>query len=661
MTTRAATDEELALDPDLALAVFGGKGGVGKTTCAAAAALSLADRHEDGSVLLFSTDPAHSLRDIIGDLPPDEPDNFQCREFDSASALDAFRERHRQELETIVRRGTFFDEDEIRQLVDLALPGMDEVMALLELADLVRSDDDTTIVLDTAPTGHTMRLLELPDAFERWIEFLDLSLEKHRYMKARFGGSAECDASDAFLDRLRDDVEAIRSLLTDPERCQFTIVARAETMSLAETERLADELDDERIANRDLLINRIWTSDECDHCRQVSSGHHRQLQRVCEQFEDRRLWWAPDRAEPPRGPRALIAFGGCIQSLESPPEVDRDRGSEVESSAPGVEGTITLPALERDGEAPTSLLFAAGKGGVGKTTMASALATRVAERDDIGDVLVFSTDPAHSLGDCFDEAIGSEPTSLGPGLAAAHLDAEARFEALQSQYRREIASLFEQISDGAFDLTYDRPVVERLMEMAPPGIDEVMGLVAAMEWAGERAFDVIVFDTAPTGHFLRLLEMPDLFDDWLKMFFRIKLEHKRYLKLPELSEKLVTLSKQLKQLRVLMANEATANMVGIVTPSTPALEECQTLTSRANATDLAVPALIVNRMTPRVTCTHCEPRRERQLARLDEATNQWNATNIARVHRGAAPRGREMLSQLGGALLGSDVSPRGSS
>lgn len=650
----AETTERLALGADSELAIFGGKGGVGKTTCAASAALDVAERR-DGSHLLMSTDPAHSILDTIQNGRREVPSNLTCREFDSASALESFRDEHRDELETIVRRGTFFEEDEIRQLVDLSLPGMDEVMALLELADLLRADDYDTIVLDTAPTGHTVRLLELPDAFERWIDFLDLSLEKHRYMKRRFGGRVDPDAADAFLEGLREDVSLIRDVLGDPARCRFTVVARPEDMNLSETDRLLDRLDREGISARDVLFNGVRPDADCPHCRSIARHQRRRLHDACERFEGRRLWRAPAEATPPRGPERLVSWWRRVDRLDEttavmePNETPAD--STLDEVSSRVEGSLSLPIAEHDSDGSTSLLFVSGKGGVGKTTMASALASAMADGDGVGDVLVFSTDPAHSLGDCFDREIGSEPVSLGEGLSAAHLDAESRFGALKEQYRRDIESLFEQLSEGAFDLTYDRPVVERLMEMAPPGIDEIMGWVAAMEWADERAFDCLVLDTAPTGHFLRLLEMPDLFDEWLKMFFRIKLEHKRYLKLPELSERLVSLSKQLKRLRRLMRNATTGNMVGIVEPSGPAIDEGARLVSRADEVGLATPSIIVNRTTPSVDCTFCEVERERQRAHLDDLHSRWPERRVAVVPRGDAPRGRSALNRLGNALL----------
>ena len=116
-------------DSGLRLLFFGGKGGVGKTTCAAAAALHYARRSPQGSFLLVSTDPAHSLADSLGDFHP--PDNLKILEFNAQDSLETFKARHRGKLAEIAARGTFLDEEDIRRILDLSLPGLDELMALL--------------------------------------------------------------------------------------------------------------------------------------------------------------------------------------------------------------------------------------------------------------------------------------------------------------------------------------------------------------------------------------------------------------------------------------------------------------------------------------------------------------------------------------------------
>ncbi|PYT02919.1 MAG: hypothetical protein DMF65_05325, partial [Acidobacteria bacterium] len=166
--------------PNTRYIFFGGKGGVGKTTAAAATALMLLDAAREGEqVLLFSTDPAHSLSDSldvkVGDRTAevarrgkgDGAPRLLAREMDAARALAEFKRKHRAVLAEIADRGTILDEADINDLLDLSLPGMDEVMALFELSEVERSGAYARVVVDTAPSGHTSRMLRLPDVFAR--------------------------------------------------------------------------------------------------------------------------------------------------------------------------------------------------------------------------------------------------------------------------------------------------------------------------------------------------------------------------------------------------------------------------------------------------------------------------------------------------------------
>ena len=129
----------------LRLLLFGGKGGVGKTTCSAAAALQLANQHPTQSYLLVSTDPAHSLADCFAGDPP--PANLTLTEIDPKECLARFKSMHEQHLRTIALRGTFLDQDDVTQLLDLSMPGLDEVMALLEIASWIKEDRYACIVM----------------------------------------------------------------------------------------------------------------------------------------------------------------------------------------------------------------------------------------------------------------------------------------------------------------------------------------------------------------------------------------------------------------------------------------------------------------------------------------------------------------------------------
>jgi arsenite-transporting ATPase len=122
---------------NLRLLMFGGKGGVGKTTCATAAALSLASKYPQESFLLVSTDPAHSLADSLAGSRP--PPNLKVLELNAQEYLDAFKEKHNRKLHEIAARGTFLDEDDVNRLLGLSLPGMDEIVSLLEISGWVEN------------------------------------------------------------------------------------------------------------------------------------------------------------------------------------------------------------------------------------------------------------------------------------------------------------------------------------------------------------------------------------------------------------------------------------------------------------------------------------------------------------------------------------------
>src|SRR5678815_1031829 len=216
---------------------FGGKGGVGKTTAAAATALHLLKQLKpDQSVLLFSTDPAHSLSDSLGvkignRLVEVKPRLF-AYEMDASLALERFREAHGRVLAEIAERGTLLDEEDINELLSLSLPGLDEVMSLFELSELDREGKYAHIVIDTAPSGHTTRLLRLPEVFTRMVHALDRMGEKHRYMIQHFARRrVVADEVDVFLQDLTARIQYVRTLLYDPRQTNFTLVTIPEAMS----------------------------------------------------------------------------------------------------------------------------------------------------------------------------------------------------------------------------------------------------------------------------------------------------------------------------------------------------------------------------------------------------------------------------------------------
>ena len=218
-----------------------GKGGVGKTTCAAAlAARSAAQGHD---TLLLSTDPARSLGPALGVAVPPRPgpvarrDHLFAMQLDAQEERDAFLRQWRDVLVAILDRGTYLSPNEVTGFIDDALPGADEAMAILALLELERDTRWKRIVVDTAPTGHTLRLLALPESFRAMIAVLDTMQEKHRFMIQALSRRYRPDAADAFISDMRSRIDALQETLTDHDATAAVLVTRAETLVTAETER----------------------------------------------------------------------------------------------------------------------------------------------------------------------------------------------------------------------------------------------------------------------------------------------------------------------------------------------------------------------------------------------------------------------------------------
>jgi arsenite-transporting ATPase len=628
-------------DPNLQLLLFGGKGGVGKTTCAAATALRLARDYPHRTFLLVSTDPAHSLNDCLAQLPL--PANLTAQELDAPALLAAFRDLHRDKLREIAARGTFLDYEDINRFLDLSLPGLDELMALLEISRWIEVRSYDCIVVDTAPTGHTLRLLTVPELLQNWLQALDALLAKHRFLKKRFQGSYQPDELDNFLLDLEAATRRMEKLLRDHRHCRFVPVTLAEPLVMAETLALLAQLHRMQVPVRDLVVNRLYPSQDCPVCREA---RRRQLETLAECRRDGRLtpfrlWGVPFHPEEIRGP-ALVGFWDGVQPL---PDLAPPPLAEHEVLRPRVEAPPPGPSPG------TSLLIFAGKGGVGKTTLACATAVRLAQGFPGKKVLLFSTDPAHSLSACLGQPIGPTAVRVAPGLTAMEIDATGAFAAWKTAYQLEIRgalqSLFQQ-----FDLPFDREVMERLVDLAPPGIDEIMALTQAMEFLEAHRYDVFILDSAPTGHLLRLLELPELLDQWLKGLFGVLLKYQLTFRLPHFSQQLVVISKDLKRLRDRWRDPGRTALYAVSILTDMAFEETQDLAAACQRLGINLPVLFLNLATPpSATCPWCAAQNRQESRVKDRFCQEFADRHLTTVYRQHEPRGLKALGELGQALF----------
>jgi arsenite-transporting ATPase len=607
------------------LLLFGGKGGVGKTTLAAATALHWAYQSVDRKVLVISIDPAHSLSDSfdqpIGDeiTPIADVPNLFAWEMDAARRLEDFKRCNEKVLKTIADRGTYFDLQDISEFFDLSLPGLDELMAVIEIARLVKEKSYGMIILDTAPTGHTLRLLALPQLMKHWLHLQDLMLAKYRYMANTFGRYRP-DETDAFLKTMSVDLNRLLDLLGDANRTEFVPVTIPEAMSIAETGRLVDALKNLNIRVRTLVVNRIVTHIECPFCGARHAGQVRPLEEIQNRFSAWRLLKVPLM---PNQVRGQVALQGVIQVMSGSYSLpDLPSSLPFSSKSPG-DGELAVLGDKLDTLTQTQLLLFGGKGGVGKTSIAAATALHLAcnpKGQMLEKTLLFSTDPAHSLSDSLNQVIGDRITAVtgAPQLFALEMNADNLLEELKRDYITEINDVFETFMGGSFNLEFDRQVMEELISQTPPGVDELMALIKIMEFIEVRQYTHYVLDLAPTGHALRFLETPALMRKWFITFFRLLLKYQGVIQLRQVSELLLKLSKQLRQVQQLLTDPERCQFVAVTIPEAMAVSETSLLLQHLKELSVAYRWVVVNMVVPDSSCTFCATARRAQQPYLEE-------------------------------------------
>jgi arsenite-transporting ATPase len=654
---------------------FGGKGGVGKTTSASAAALDLLDRAREGEqILLLSTDPAHSLTDSldtrIGDaetvVSRSGKARLVAREMDAAAALERFKARYLKTLAEIGDRGTILDEGDINELLGLSLPGLDEVMALFELSEIDATGRYSRVVIDTAPSGHTWRLLAMPELFAGWVSALDRLQEKHRFMVARLarGRRGREDEVEIFIEEMRERVGRVRRMISDPSLSSFTLVTIPEAMAVEETARYFEQLMSAGVPVTDLIINRVERPHTgCLYCRARAAFQKPWLKRLARDFSRLRIHEVPLFASEVRGPDRLrkfarIAWPGDGEAAtrrlsrivsddtttgETPMSPDLSHALIAASPRPRLAASLT--------DQPNLLIFG-GKGGVGKTTAAAAAAFEVAEGNKKKRVLVFSTDPAHSLSDSFDERVGEYKRGV---CGLANLDAmeinPARWlDSLKQNYRERVDELFESLSTGSrWQIQFDREAMREMIELTPPGLDEIAALSRVGGLAEEKRYDLIVLDTAPTGHLVRFLELPEVALSWTRAFMKLLLKYKDVIRWEGLAEELVALSKSIKRVISLLTGD-NCEFVAVAIAERMSFEETTRLARSLERLGVPLGRVLINNIVPAEAASKCDFCAARLAAQQDAIKlferefNRGVSLMVAPARRREV-RGRESLRE----------------
>ena len=242
--------------------LFGGKGGAGKTTISSLAALHYARTRK---VILFTTDPASNLADLFGEGSSVLP-NLSIESVDGPSLYARFLEENLSSLLEIGDRGTYLDREELSRFFELSLPGIDEVMAWMRIGELAEENPDSIIVVDTAPTGHALRMLGGAAHFQLFGSALDAMQAKHRAMVRQMTRRDVRDAIDGFIEEFQGTARKRRELLNDPVRTAFVPVMLSEPWVVDQTIRLADEVRQAGLDVPFVVLNRAVEAADCARC-----------------------------------------------------------------------------------------------------------------------------------------------------------------------------------------------------------------------------------------------------------------------------------------------------------------------------------------------------------------------------------------------------------
>lgn len=572
-----ALDSLLVDLPRVSLVV--GKGGVGKTTCAVALAALFAQRGE--RTLLVSTDPAAALSDVLGAPVSsaisgvDGQANLDARQLSAAELREAFLSQWRDTIGDIVDRGTYLDRGDVDGLVDAALPGGDEIFALLALAELLADPKSpyARVVVDTAPTGHTLRLLALPETFRALLSMLDLMQNKHRFMVRALTHRYRRDRADDFLDEMRARVEVLQTTFADGNALAAVVVTRAESLVVAGTQRYLERLRGLHVRVAALIVNAAG-GDSVSLYTDASTARY----------------WLPVADSPPMGISAVVA---AVRTLTtSSPSQGARRGRPV----PAPSTAVRPESLVR------TLTIVGGKGGVGKSTVACALAID-ATHDGTEPTLLVSTDPAPSIADAFGQvdapwAQADLEAAIDdvPGLTVRQMDASAAFARARDEYQTRVDELFTSLVGSGIDIEPDRAILRDLLALAPPGVDELFALSTLGDALAEGRFAHIIVDPAPTGHLLRLLDMPALALDWTHRIMRLMLKYQDIVGLGDTAHDLLAFAKRTRALDVLLHDRVQCGLVIVALDEPLVRTETARLSSAVQERGIDVSAVIWNRV-----------------------------------------------------------------
>ncbi|NFG61714.1 arsenical pump-driving ATPase [Clostridium sp. CMCC3677] len=447
---------------------FTGKGGVGKTSTACAVAVNLADLGK--KIMLVSTDPASNLQDVfdtelnnkgvkIKDVP-----NLKVANFSPEDAAAEYRESviapYRGKLPEAVLNNM---EEQLSGSCTVEIAAFNEFS--LMITDKSVSNEYDHIIFDTAPTGHTLRMLQLPSA---WSNFISESTH-----------GASCLGQLAGLEDKKEMYKKAVNTLADKEKTTLILVSRPEITPLKEAERASKELQDIGVENQVLIVNGVLQ--QCDDylSKSIYEKQQNALKDIPEGLKDIKTFEIPLRPY-------------NITGLENVRSLLKDNSIVIDNEILNVTEIPKLNSIIEDlYKNDKKVIFTMGKGGVGKTTIAAAIALGLSKKGK--KVHLTTTDPAGHLKFVLDESYG---------ISLSNIDEKEELE----KYKEEVLAKARENNMSEEDIAY----VEE--DLRSPCTQEIAVFRAFAEIVERSENEVVVIDTAPTGHTLLLLESTESYN-----------------------------------------------------------------------------------------------------------------------------------------------------